>query len=38
MIANPFSWLYLPTAILLGALHALEPGHAKTLTAAYRKL
>ncbi|MCE5231336.1 nickel/cobalt efflux transporter RcnA [bacterium] len=27
--------LYLPTAIMLGALHALEPGHAKTLTAAY---
>ena len=29
------SWLYFPTAIGLGALHALEPGHAKTLTAAY---
>ena len=29
------SLLYLPTAIALGALHALEPGHAKTLTAAY---
>src|ERR1035437_1518716 len=29
------SLLYLPTAIGLGALHALEPGHAKTLTAAY---
>ncbi len=29
------TWLYLPTAVLLGALHALEPGHAKTLTAAY---
>lgn len=29
------SILYLPTAIGLGALHALEPGHAKTLTAAY---
>jgi nickel/cobalt exporter len=27
--------LYLPSAIGLGALHALEPGHAKTLTAAY---
>ena len=27
--------VYLPTAIVLGALHALEPGHAKTLTAAY---
>ena len=29
------SILYLPSAIILGALHALEPGHAKTLTAAY---
>ncbi|MDB5306337.1 MAG: nickel/cobalt efflux protein RcnA [Gemmataceae bacterium] len=29
------SILYLPSAIGLGALHALEPGHAKTLTAAY---
>ena len=29
------SILYLPFAIVLGALHALEPGHAKTLTAAY---
>ncbi len=27
--------MYLPTAVALGALHALEPGHAKTLTAAY---
>lgn len=35
IIENPFSWMYLPTALLLGALHALEPGHAKTLTAAY---
>jgi nickel/cobalt exporter len=26
---------YLPVAIGLGALHALEPGHAKTMTAAY---
>lgn len=35
MIDNPLSWIYLPTAFALGALHALEPGHAKTLTAAY---
>lgn len=35
MVQNPFSWLYFPTALALGALHALEPGHAKTLTAAY---
>lgn len=35
IIENPFTWMYFPTALLLGALHALEPGHAKTLTAAY---
>lgn len=29
------SLVYLPSAVALGALHALEPGHAKTLTAAY---
>ncbi|MEK7469664.1 MAG: hypothetical protein AAB074_20000 [Planctomycetota bacterium] len=29
------SLLYFPSAIMLGALHALEPGHAKTLTTAY---
>lgn len=29
------SALYFPSAVMLGALHALEPGHAKTLTAAY---
>ena len=31
--ANP--WLYLPAAVLLGALHALEPGHAKSIMAAF---
>ncbi len=31
--ANP--WIYLPAAILLGALHALEPGHSKSLMAAF---
>lgn len=30
---NP--WLYLPAAILLGALHALEPGHSKTMMAGF---
>lgn len=35
IIENPFTWMYFPTALMLGALHALEPGHAKTLTAAY---
>jgi nickel/cobalt exporter len=29
------SIVYFPSAVTLGALHALEPGHAKTLTAAY---
>ena len=32
-VANP--WLYLPLAVLLGALHALEPGHSKSLMAAF---
>jgi len=35
IVENPLTWMYLPTALSLGALHALEPGHAKTLTAAY---
>ena len=34
-VASDLSLLYFPTALVLGALHALEPGHAKTLTAAY---
>jgi nickel/cobalt exporter len=28
-------WLYLPFAVLLGSLHGLEPGHSKTMMAAY---
>jgi nickel/cobalt exporter len=28
-------WFYLPVAVLLGALHGLEPGHSKTMMAAY---
>ncbi|KLK90000.1 nickel transporter [Microvirga vignae] len=28
-------WIYLPVAVLLGALHGLEPGHSKTMMAAY---
>ncbi|ALK09043.1 nickel/cobalt efflux transporter [Blastochloris viridis] len=31
--ANP--WIYLPAALLLGALHALEPGHSKSVMAAF---
>lgn len=29
------AWLFMPTAILLGALHGLEPGHSKTMMAAF---
>ncbi len=29
------AWLFLPTAVMLGALHALEPGHAKTMMASF---
>lgn len=32
-IGNP--WLLLPLAMLLGALHALEPGHSKSMMAAF---
>jgi nickel/cobalt exporter len=32
---HTLSLVYLPVAVGLGALHAIEPGHAKTLTAAY---
>lgn len=29
------AWLFVPTAVLLGALHGLEPGHSKTMMAAF---
>jgi nickel/cobalt transporter (NicO) family protein len=29
------AWLFLPIAVLLGAFHALEPGHAKSIMAAF---
>lgn len=29
------AWFFVPSAILLGALHGLEPGHSKTLMAAF---
>ncbi len=32
-IGNP--WLLLPTAVILGALHGLEPGHSKSIMAAF---
>jgi len=28
-------WLFVPSAIMLGALHGLEPGHSKTMMAAF---
>ena len=28
-------WLFIPSAILLGGLHGLEPGHSKTMMAAF---
>src|ERR1700683_388405 len=33
--AGYHAWLYIPAAILLGALHGLEPGHSKTMMAAF---
>jgi len=33
--STAYAWFYLPLAVVLGALHALEPGHAKSLMAAY---
>ena len=29
------AWLFLPSAVILGALHGLEPGHSKTMMAAF---
>jgi nickel/cobalt exporter len=29
------AWLFIPSAVLLGALHGLEPGHSKTMMAAF---
>jgi hypothetical protein len=28
-------WIFIPSAILLGAMHGLEPGHSKTMMAAF---
>jgi nickel/cobalt transporter (NicO) family protein len=35
LLAGGSGWIYLPAAVLLGALHGLEPGHSKTIMAAY---
>lgn len=32
---NGNAWLFIPAAIVLGALHGLEPGHSKTMMAAF---
>ena len=29
------AWLFIPAAVVLGALHGLEPGHSKTMMAAF---
>ena len=34
-MSDQLSLVYFPAAVLLGALHAMEPGHAKALTASY---
>lgn len=33
--SSAHAWLFIPTAIVLGALHGLEPGHSKTMMAAF---
>ncbi|MBI3878570.1 MAG: sulfite exporter TauE/SafE family protein [Verrucomicrobia bacterium] len=35
LLAQGNAWLYLPAAVALGALHGLEPGHSKTMMAAF---
>ncbi len=32
---NSSVWWFIPSAIALGALHGLEPGHSKTMMAAF---
>lgn len=34
-LAHGQGWLFLPFAVLLGALHGLEPGHSKTMMASF---
>jgi ABC-type nickel/cobalt efflux system permease component RcnA len=34
-LAQGNAWLFIPAAIALGALHGLEPGHSKTMMAAF---
>lgn len=34
-LSSGHAWLYVPVAVILGALHGLEPGHSKTMMAAF---
>ena len=34
-LTNGQGWLFLPAAVLLGALHGMEPGHSKTMMASF---
>ena len=34
-LAQGNAWLFIPGAIVLGALHGLEPGHSKTMMTAF---
>ena len=34
-LTNGHAWLFIPSAVLLGALHGMEPGHSKTMMAAF---
>ena len=34
-LAHGNAWLFIPAAIVLGMLHGLEPGHSKTMMAAF---
>jgi nickel/cobalt exporter len=35
LVQSGNAWVFIPSAILLGALHGLEPGHSKTMMAAF---
>lgn len=35
LISQGSGWLFIPSAILLGMLHGLEPGHSRTMMAAF---
>ncbi len=35
LLTSGHAWLFVPSAVLLGALHGMEPGHSKTMMAAF---